>query len=115
MAVLSEKQIEELVALFDVWWNGEQSYRDYLTEWNDKQPTQQHASSDKPPNSSIGVSEITLRDYFAVEASDVDVDKFMPKTVGDWDKMHKEDGEARTRQRARYLHADAMLKARGRV
>jgi hypothetical protein len=57
---------------------------------------------------------MTLRDYFAAHASDADIDKFMPETIGDRIRMEKEDGQKRTRQRARYLHADAMIEARGK-
>ena len=86
MAVLSKNQIEDLVALFDVWWNGEQSYRDYLTEWNDKQPTQQHASSDNSPKSPIGVSEMTMRDYFAAKAMQAEITEYsgIPTTTQEY-------------------------------
>ena len=50
---------------------------------------------------------MTLRDYFAAKASEADIAEYMPQTMGEA-KFHPN----RTRQWARYQHADAMLKAR---
>jgi hypothetical protein len=50
---------------------------------------------------------MTLRDYFAAKASEADIAEYMPKTVGEATLQ-----PYRTRQWARYKHADAMLKAR---
>ena len=64
---------------------------------------------------------MTLRDYFAAKASDKDIDKmreFVPavdkvKDLGDGNKRVFYGAEPDNwRQVARYLHADAMLKAR---
>jgi hypothetical protein len=52
-------------------------------------------------------SGMTLRDYFAAKASEADIAEYMPKTVGEATLQ-----PYRTRQWARYKHADAMLKAR---
>lgn len=51
---------------------------------------------------------MTLRDYFAAKASEEDISEYLPETVGEA-KLHPN----RTRQWARYKHADAMLRARG--
>jgi hypothetical protein len=48
-----------------------------------------------------------LRDYFAAKASEADIAEYMPQTMGEA-KLHPN----RTRQWARYQHADAMMKAR---
>ena len=50
---------------------------------------------------------MTLRDYFAAKASEEDISEYLPETVGEA-KLHPN----RTRQWARYKHADAMLRAR---
>lgn len=50
---------------------------------------------------------MTLRDYFASQASEEDIAEYMPTKVGEA-KLYPH----RTRQWARYKHADAMLKAR---
>jgi hypothetical protein len=50
---------------------------------------------------------MTLRDYFAAKASEEDIAEFLPKTVGESIRYPH-----RTRQWARYKHADRMLKAR---
>ena len=50
---------------------------------------------------------MTLRDYFAAKASEADIAEYMPKTVGEATLQ-----PYRTRQWARYKHADAILKAR---
>jgi hypothetical protein len=50
---------------------------------------------------------MTLRDYFAAKASEADIAEYMPETLEEA-KLYPN----RTRQWARYQHADAMLKAR---
>ncbi|MEO0002457.1 MAG: hypothetical protein RLZZ22_149 [Pseudomonadota bacterium] len=50
---------------------------------------------------------MTLRDYFAAKASEEDIAEYMPATMGEA-RLHPN----RTRQWARYQHADAMLRAR---
>ena len=57
-----------------------------------------------PSSSDAGMS---LRDYFAAKASEEDIAEYMPTKVGEA-KLYPH----RTRQWARYKHADAMLKAR---
>jgi len=66
---------------------------------------------------------ITLRDYFAAHATEEDICVAMDsvqkvETVRDLGNGHKviERGyPSNTRQLARYIHADAMLKARGQA
>jgi len=56
-------------------------------------------------------SGMTLRDYFAATASDLDISNIMGRI-----ENTEFDGCERvfiiTRQQARYIHADAMLKSR---
>jgi hypothetical protein len=56
------------------------------------------------PGESPGLS---LRDYFAVKASDADVERIMLES---YDPVL--EGYQATRQQARYIHADYMLKVR---
>ena len=63
---------------------------------------------------------MTLRDYFAVHASDEDIKTAMHEMPRVETVVEKHDGTksvvmalpANARQLARYMHADAMLKAR---
>jgi hypothetical protein len=65
-------------------------------------------------------SGMTLRDYFAVHASEADL-QAVAYAVGDVPEVRSSGGwkevvktkPADWRQRARYLHADRMLAARG--
>jgi len=50
---------------------------------------------------------INKRDYFAAKATEEDIAEYMPATMGEA-RLHPN----RTRQWARYQHADAMLRAR---
>jgi hypothetical protein len=50
---------------------------------------------------------MTLRDWFATHATEDDIAEYMPATMGEA-RLHPN----RTRQWARYQHADAMLAAR---
>ena len=56
---------------------------------------------------------MTLRDYFASEASEEDIQEFIPATRGEAAEFQQRHGFSPSRQWARYCHADAMLKARG--
>lgn len=68
----------------------------------------------------IGSAGMTLRDYFAAKASEDDIKFWMPK--GFTETIIQRDHNGRcyetqqaaswTREQARYLYADAMLKAR---
>lgn len=49
----------------------------------------------------------SVRDYFAAKASEEDIAEYMPATMGEA-QLHPN----RTREWARYQHADAMLRAR---
>lgn len=75
---------------------------------------------------------MTLRDWFAVHASEEDIDALIPKTVGEmadllvrlgrikpgWRQLgsaldaYRDEHKNGLRQWARYCHADAMLAAR---
>lgn len=55
---------------------------------------------------------MSLRDWFASKASEEDLQGFLPQTVGEVSFLFSKDGIHRTRQWARYQHADAMLAAR---
>jgi hypothetical protein len=55
---------------------------------------------------------MTLRDYFASEASEEDIQEFIPATRGEAAEFQQRHGFSPSRQWARYCHADAMLKAR---
>lgn len=59
-----------------------------------------------------GQGGMTLRDYFAANASEEDIQEFLPATVGVAGILERQDGVKRTRHWARYAHADAMLRAR---
>lgn len=83
-------------------------------------PCEQHETQNGEWNQSFE-SGMTLRDYFAVNASEEDIAsaanlvKPVPTTVRDR-YGHVETvpcKPANTRQLARYIHADLMLKARG--
>ena len=64
---------------------------------------------------------MALRDYFAVTATDADIEHLIPRvrwidkvvvnSEGQKEVLH--DPPDNARQIARYMHADAMLKARG--
>ena len=58
------------------------------------------------------LGQIDMRDYFAAHASEQDIADFLPQTMGEAQELRKQDGITRTRQWARYMHADAMLEAR---
>ena len=62
-------------------------------------------TADMPVHGSPGM---TLRDYFAAHASEIDIDEY---------RIYYHGGNRFTRSRAqaRYLHADAMLAAREEV
>ena len=62
----------------------------------------------------FGRAGMTLRDWFATYASESDIETFLPPTVGDAIKLEKADGIKRTRQWARFQHADAMLAERAK-
>ena len=55
-----------------------------------------------PPNAPVhsGSMGMTLRDYMAIHASDADVSKYLSTYSSPM---------AKTRQQARYMHADSML------
>jgi hypothetical protein len=55
---------------------------------------------------------MTMRDYFAAEASEEDIQEFIPATRGEAAEFQQRHGFSPSRQWARYCHADAMLKAR---
>ncbi len=55
---------------------------------------------------------MSLRDYFAVHASENDIQAQLPATVGEASDFEKEHGFRPTETWARYKHADDMLKAR---
>jgi hypothetical protein len=58
---------------------------------------------------------MTLRDYFAAAATEIDIEERLPRTVGEASELFKADGIKRTRVWARYRHADAMLAARAKT
>jgi hypothetical protein len=57
----------------------------------------------------LGISQ---RDWFAANASEEDIQEFLPQTIGEEAEFTKKFGFKPTRQWARYQHADAMLAAR---
>ena len=69
-----------------------------------------------PCDGKIGeVRGMTLRDYFAAKASDIEVDLIMNKNSIDYELTefgYEMKRYSITRQQARYMHADAMLEAR---
>ncbi len=58
----------------------------------------------------VGVKQSTgmdLRDYFAAQATEQDIQPFLWKSVGSYSAV-----QCCTREEARYKYADAMMKAR---
>jgi len=53
-----------------------------------------------------------LRDWFAGQATEEDIQEFMPQTMGAAAEFKMSKGFLCTRAYARYLHADAMMEAR---
>jgi len=76
-------------------------------------------------NAELESTKINLRDQFAMAASDDDIESILPTTQGDIARFlglnidFNAGGEApenmwhTARCKARYIHADAMLKTRG--
>jgi len=56
---------------------------------------------------------MTLRDYFAVRASEEDIALYMPHSGG-MQGVAITERLAKTRHQARYMHADAMLAERAK-
>lgn len=54
----------------------------------------------------------TLRDEFAMAATEKDIQQYLPSTVREDAEFKKKNGFSATREWARYQFADAMLKAR---
>ena len=61
-----------------------------------------------------GLGGMSLRDWFAGQATEEDIIEHLPTTVGEARELYKHDGVTRNRAWARYMHADAMLAARER-
>jgi len=59
-----------------------------------------------------GFQGMSLRDWFAGQASEDDIAEFMPQTQGDCWMFEEQHGFEPTRAWAKYQYADAMLKAR---
>jgi hypothetical protein len=59
-----------------------------------------------------GSPGMTLRDYFAVAATEADIEERLPRTCGEASELFKADGIKRTRVWARYRHADLMIAER---
>lgn len=59
---------------------------------------------------------MTLRDYFAAEATDADIAEWIPDTVGESIKLAQRLGTTTKYLRAwaRYQHADAMIAERNK-
>ena len=57
---------------------------------------------------------MTLRDYFAAAATEIDIEECLPRTLGEESELFKADGIKRTRVWARYRHADLMLAERSK-
>ena len=58
------------------------------------------------------VPGMTLRDWFAGNASDADIAEYMPNTIGELNDFKRDRGFSPTREWAKYQYTDAMLKAR---
>jgi hypothetical protein len=58
---------------------------------------------------------MTLRDYFAAAANEIDIEERLPGTVGEASELFKADGIKRTRLWARYRHADLMIAERAKT
>lgn len=61
------------------------------------------------PNTTTFYKGLSLRDYFAIHASDSDIERIL---IYEFD--HALDTYLVTRQQARYMHADAMLTERAK-
>jgi hypothetical protein len=58
---------------------------------------------------------LSLRDYFAAAATEIDIEEHLPRTRGEESELFKADGVKRTRVWARYRHADLMLAERDKT
>ncbi len=58
---------------------------------------------------------MSLRDWFAGQATQFDIEEYLPQTqgeLGDWCKAHGDADASQVRPWAKYQYADAMLEAR---
>jgi hypothetical protein len=62
-----------------------------------------------------GSSGMSLRDYFAAAATEIDIEELLPSTRGEASELFKADGIKRTRLWARYRHADLMIAERAKT
>lgn len=65
------------------------------------------------PETVLNRQGMSLRDYFAAHASEEDILEHVPQTYGECKDFKELNGFWPTRQWARYVHADRMLKAMG--
>ena len=73
-------------------------------------PVSDNVAWDKWNNTAV--AGMTMRDYFAIHATEDDVSSRMPPTLGALDEFKTKNGFGWSRQWARYAFAGDMLKER---